>query len=162
MREKLGRELPVVVRRIKEDIRQHGAGVLAVVMLYFLLHAVFDAFCLSVIVTGFPCPGCGMTRAVLYLLRGQFSRSWALNPAAVFWVIWAICFAFERYIRGRRSKMLVWALYGIGLFMVASYLVRMRMYFPDRPPYVYTRNNLLSKLIPFYEEMVRHLIARGN
>ena len=37
-----------------------------------------------------------------------------------------------------------------------------RMYFPDRPPYVYTRNNLLSKLIPFYEEMVKHLIAGRN
>ena len=71
-------------------------------------------------------------------------------------------FAFERYIRGRRSKILVWALYGIGLFMIVSYLVRMGMYFPDRPPYVYTRNNLLSKLIPFYEEMVKHLIAGRN
>ena len=162
MKERFGRELPAVWRRIKQDIRQHGAGVLAVVMLYFLLHAIFDAFCFSVIVTGFPCPGCGMTRAVLYLLRGQIKRSWALNPSAVFWVFWAACFAFERYIRGRRSKLLVWALYGIGLFMIASYLIRMGMYFPNKPPYVYTRNNLLSKLIPFYEEMVRHLIARGN
>lgn len=162
MKEKLCRELPVIGNRIKQDIRQHGAGVLAVVMLYFLLHAVFDAFCLSVIVTGFPCPGCGMTRAVLYLLRGQLKRSWALNPAAGLWVAWAVCFAFERYIRGRKSKMLIRALYGIALFMIAAYLIRMGMYFPDRPPYVYTRDNLFSKMIPFYEEMVRHLIGRGN
>lgn len=162
MKEKLCRELPVIGNRIKQDIRQHGAGVLAVVMLYFLLHAVFDAFCLSVIVTGFPCPGCGMTRAVLYLLRGQLKRSWALNPAAGLWVAWALCFAFERYIRGRKSKMLIRALYGIALFMIVAYLIRMGMYFPDRPPYVYTRDNLLSRIIPFYEEMVRHLIGRGN
>lgn len=162
MKEKLCRELPVIGNRIKQDIRQHGAGVLAVVMLYFLLHAVFDAFCLSVIVTGFPCPGCGMTRAVLYLLKGQLKRSWALNPAAGLWVAWAVCVAFERYIRGRKSKMLIRALYGIALFMIAAYLIRMGMYFPDRPPYVYTRDNLFSKMIPFYEEMVRHLIGRGN
>ena len=106
MIEKMKREirnaLPVIWGRIKQDIGQHGAGVLAVVVLYFVMHALFGAFCPSVIVTGFPCPGCGMTRAVLYLLKGQFLRSWALNPAAGLWGLWALWFAFESYIRGQQ------------------------------------------------------------
>lgn len=162
MKKKICEKLPVVAGRIKQDIRQHGTGVLAVVMLYFLLHLIFDAFCLSVIVTGFPCPGCGMTRAILYLLKGQFGRSWALNPSAPLWALWALWFAFERYIRGRRPEKLMWALYGIGLFMIGAYLIRMGKYFPNRPPYVYTKNNLLSRLLPFYEELVKHLISGGN
>lgn len=143
--------------RIGRDIRQYGAGILAAAALYFLFHALFDAFCPSVLISGFPCPGCGMTRAVLCLFRGQFARSWALNPAAVFWVIWALLFAFERYVRNKRPKGLGMAACGILLFMVAAYIIRMNMYFPDRPPYVYTGNNLFARTVPGYEKIVRQL-----
>lgn len=164
MIEKMKREirnaLPVIWGRIKQDIRQHGAGVLAVTVLYFVMHALFGAFCPSVIVTGFPCPGCGMTRAVLYLLKGQFLRSWALNPAAGLWGLWALWFAFERYIRGQKCKGLTWALCGIALFMISVYLIRMVRYFPDRPPYVYTPNNLFSRIIPGYRSIIKHLLGR--
>lgn len=133
---------------------------LAVVVLYFVMQALFGAFCPSVIVTGFPCPGCGMTRAVLYLLKGQFLRSWALNPAAGLWGLWALWFAFERYIRGQKCKGLTWALCGIALFMISVYLIRMVRYFPDRPPYVYTPNNLFSRIIPGYRSIIKHLLGR--
>lgn len=133
---------------------------LAVIVLYFVMHALFGAFCPSVIVTGFPCPGCGMTRAVLYLLKGQFLRSWALNPAAGLWGLWALWFAFERYIRGQKCKGLTWALCGIALFMISVYLIRMVRYFPDRPPYVYTPNNLFSRIIPGYRSIIKHLLGR--
>ncbi len=146
--------------RIERDIRQHGAGVFAVIVLYFVTHGVFDAFCPSVLITGFPCPGCGMTRAVLCLFRGQFQRSWALNPAAGLWVLWALWFAFERYIRGRKCRGLSGALCAIAVFMIVAYTVRMRLYFPDRPPYVYTGNNLFSKMIPNYRQLIRQLLGR--
>lgn len=152
--------LSVTGSRIKEDVKQYGVGILAVVILYFVLHALFDAFCPSVLISGFPCPGCGMTRAVLYLFTGQFKRSWALNPAAVLWVLWAFWFAYERYVKGRKTKGLDRALLGITVFMVAMYIVRMKMYFPDKPPYVYTRNNLFSRTVPGYEEIVKRLFIQ--
>lgn len=152
--------IPVIWVRVRQDIRQHGVGILAVVVLYFVMHGLFGAFCPSVIVTGFPCPGCGMTRAVLCLLRGEFRRSWTLNPAAGLWGIWALWFAFERYVRGRKSRGLTWALSGIAVFMIVTYLVRMARFFPDRPPYTYTGNNLFSRIIPGYREVIRHLLGR--
>lgn len=160
MKKKMRDAIPVIWMRMKQDVRRHGAGVLAVVVMYFVMHALFGAFCPSVIVTGFPCPGCGMTRAVLYLLKGQFSRSWALNPAAGFWVLWALWFAFERYIRGRKCKRLTWALAGIALFMITVYIVRMIRYFPDKPPYVYTGNNLFSRIVPGYRDIIKYLLGR--
>ena len=31
-------------------------------------------------VTGIPCPGCGMTRAYLAILQGEFSTAWRYHP----------------------------------------------------------------------------------
>lgn len=32
------------------------------------------------LLTGFPCPGCGGTRAIGAICNGQFERAWELNP----------------------------------------------------------------------------------
>lgn len=146
--------------RIGKDIRQYGLGLLAAAVLYVVIHGLFDAFCPSVLISGFPCPGCGMTRAVLYLLRGQIGRSCAINPAGVLWVAWAALFAFERYGLGRKSKVTVRAAYVIALFMIVVYIIRMRLYFPYKPPYVYTRDNLFERILPGYGKFVRYLTGR--
>lgn len=144
--------------RIRKDIRDYYRGLLIVIGLYFLLHYFFDAFCPSVLVTGFPCPGCGMTRAVLYLLKGQAARSYALNPAASLWMLWALYFAWQRYVKGKRTKSVIWLAMGIIVFMLVSYVYRMHMFFPDRPPYVYTPDNLLAERLPGYQEVVRKIL----
>lgn len=156
MGERMKRKAAEIGRRIERDLRQYGVGLLAVLLLYFLCHGLFGAFCPSVLVSGFPCPGCGMTRAVLYLFRGQFARSWALNPAAGLWVLWALLWAYNRYIKGRRSKILQRAFWGILAFMLIAYIVRMVHYFPDRPPYVYRRDNLFARILPGYDKVVRY------
>ena len=38
--------------------------------------------CPVALLTGTPCPGCGMTRAVLALARGDLRASWAAHPLA--------------------------------------------------------------------------------
>lgn len=39
-------------------------------------------FCVVKAVTGYPCPGCGITRGVLAILRGEFREAWRRNPAS--------------------------------------------------------------------------------
>lgn len=33
--------------------------------------------------TGIPCPSCGMTTSMAWLVRGRFDRSWSANPGGV-------------------------------------------------------------------------------
>ena len=55
--------------------------VLLVLVLYFLLGKfVLHSLCPSVILTGFPCPGCGMTRAAWLLMHGHPIQSLQQNP----------------------------------------------------------------------------------
>jgi hypothetical protein len=44
--------------------------------------------CLFAILLRIPCPGCGMTRALLATLRGDFHQAFALNPLALVVAPW--------------------------------------------------------------------------
>jgi hypothetical protein len=37
--------------------------------------------CAFAVLTGYPCPSCGMTTSFAWFARGRFDRSWGANPA---------------------------------------------------------------------------------
>jgi hypothetical protein len=61
-------------------------------------------FCPFKMLTGLPCPGCGMGHAVVYALRGDFSASFAAHPLGIpllaLWTAWLAWGAFN-LARGR-------------------------------------------------------------
>jgi Protein of unknown function (DUF2752) len=64
-----------------------GASILAALALIAVPHALpavarwTDAGCLVRQLTGWPCPGCGITTSLLALGRGDILASWSANPA---------------------------------------------------------------------------------
>lgn len=54
--------------------------------------------------TGMICPGCGMGRAIIAAMRGQFAASWAFHPLGLplfaFWTAWLAWGALNA-LRGR-------------------------------------------------------------
>ena len=40
--------------------------------------------------TGLPCPGCGLSRAAVLLLKGEWAASWALHPFAAVFLLGAV------------------------------------------------------------------------
>ena len=46
------------------------------------IRAPLPELCTSKAILGWPCPGCGMTRAFISLGHGRWSDAWAYNPAA--------------------------------------------------------------------------------
>ena len=63
-------------------------------------------FCPMAAVLGVPCPGCGLSRATLALLRGNVRQAFHLHPL-VFVIapafIWAVGSAAYDYVRGPRA-----------------------------------------------------------
>ena len=46
-------------------------------------------FCPFRLVTGIPCPGCGMGHALVFALRGDFAGSWHAHPLGIpFLLLW--------------------------------------------------------------------------
>jgi len=52
-------------------------------MSYIMDKIGFSTFCLFQSLTGFPCPGCGMTRAFIQLSQGHIREAIALNPMSM-------------------------------------------------------------------------------
>ena len=144
--------------------RNRFAGLLRVFFLIFAALGVLSLLtgkvqvCLFRFHTGLPCPGCGLTRAFLALLRGDFRASvqfHALLLPVLFTLLAALAgtIAQAREKAGRSSGKIL-SLFGVlhkkKLFYLAAflllflyYLVRMILFFPAGPePMVFEKNSL--------------------
>lgn len=146
-------------KRLKKDIWDYKTGIALFALYYITVHILFHAFCPSVLLTGLPCAGCGMTRAVFFLLTGRFRRSWQLNPMALPVLLFVVYCLFTRYFLGKKVRGFKAGAAVLGVCMLAVYGYRMYAVFPDRPPYVYTAGNFLEKHVPFYRDILRKMLG---
>ena len=147
-----------ILKRIEKDVRsfwQIGAVIVAYDIVVQLL---FGQFCPSVIVTGLPCPGCGMTRAVFYFATGRFAEGMAMNPLGIGWLLLAVYFFLMRYTFGKKPVGLLQVGGCLVVLMIVFYIYRMCFVFPGETPICYEEGNLLARLRPGYEENVLYLI----
>lgn len=123
---------------------------LAVVLLtaYFVIQRnFFYSSCPMVMFTGYPCPGCGLTRAGVALLRGDFALAFSIHPFIYAIAVWGMFFVWNRYFSEKKSKWVVRGLLLIVVGMIVFYIYRMMTEYPGTPPMSYYENNLLQKIV---------------
>ncbi len=93
-------------------------------------------------VYGVPCPGCGMSRALLALACGDVALAFSFHPLAPL-------VPFIGLVALLRNTAPFRELYNSGIFWVACaacfvavWAVRMVVYFPHTPPMEYSRSSL--------------------
>lgn len=94
--------------------------------------------------TGFPCPGCGMTRACLAALRLDFSDAFRLHPLWILPVPLFLMSLRQPLFKSQRADRFFW--WSMALLVLGTYLVRMLLYFPHTPPMDYNKGALLCRL----------------
>ncbi|MDR2889962.1 MAG: DUF2752 domain-containing protein [Lachnospiraceae bacterium] len=146
--------IKVIAGRVWTDLRKYYWGGILAALYYLFVQWFLPVSCPSVMMTGLPCSGCGMTRAITSVLTGQFARAFFMNPIAFLIVIFAGYCLVCRYVCGRPVKGFVQGIVILLILLFVLYLVRMYLYFPDRVPYVYTRNNMLEQRIPGYRDFI--------
>ena len=96
--------IKIVWGRIWKDIKNFRIAIVILLLYEVITMHVFQIFCPFLIVTGFPCAGCGLTRAVFCILTGQFITGLRLNPAAPLWIVFLCWFFINRYLKGTNDK----------------------------------------------------------
>ena len=147
----------VVWGRIKADLKEYGMAFVLLAVYTVFMNLVFHAFCPLVIVSGFPCPGCGVTRAAVCFLIGRWREAWLFNPVVFPVAATAVYFVCRRYLMGKRARgILVLVAFDVVL-LILVYAMRMYLYFPDRVPYIYSEDNVLARFFPFYQQMLHEI-----
>ena len=84
--------------------------------------------CLFRIVTGNPCPTCGMTRATCALAHGEWAKAWRYHPLAVpFWVT-LVALLWTHLVMPASAPMQRWRQFSLWAFLAvvgAGLLLRM-------------------------------------
>lgn len=141
--------------RVEADIKEYRFAIAGLFVYWLAARLLFHAFCPMVILTGLPCPGCGLSRALWFLLTGQLHRSFALHPLGIFWLLLVFGFAVNRYVAGRSvSQGFVICLAIVCIATLLFYIYRMAFLFPGRPPISYTGRNVLERLVPGYRRRI--------
>ncbi len=146
-----------VGKRICQDIKNFWPAAVAVVICIVLMNVLFGAFCPMVVITGLPCPGCGMTRSLFFLITGRLERSLWIHPMGILIAGIIFYFLWNRYLLGKSARGMKTLIILAIAALVFFYLFRMYLYFPDREPYVYREENLLARVFPFYEQILHAL-----
>lgn len=149
-------------QRIKKDIKAYWQLGAVLVLYIVLARLLFDQFCPMVIVTGIPCPGCGMTRSVFFFLTGQWERGAAMNPLGILWIGLAAYFCLMRYVLGKKPKGVLTVGGVLTVLMVFFYLYRMYCFFPGEAPVSFYEGNLIGRFWPGYEELVMRIAGAGG
>ena len=127
-----GKGLPLIL----EDLKNLAPAIAAIFVYGLVTHLIFGRFCPMLILTGFPCPGCGMTRALFLVLTGHFSSAWKLQPLIWGWILLAAAFGIRRYLIGKKmssKEKNIWLL-AFGFLLAGSlvlYGYRIFTGFPD-------------------------------
>lgn len=90
-------------------------AVLAIVILY-IFYSVVGIGCPIRFATGISCPGCGMTRAWIALLRLDFSAAFHDHPLVLLPAVWCILYGIKEKMPYRWYKIFLWIT--IALFLL--------------------------------------------
>ena len=149
--------LRAVRLRILRDLKKYRLAVPAFLLYAALATLLLGTVCPLSALTGFPCPGCGSTRALLLVLTGRWRAAFFYSPCIYLWMLLAAYVGWQRYVRGKRAAGALPAAAGIAVLMILIYLYRLAAEFPGSPPMNYREENVLAHFWPAYGEWMRRL-----
>ena|ERR1035437_9382217 len=118
-----------------------------IVFFALLLSLIFflDTGCIIKFITGFPCPGCGMTRAWIAFFEGNLLESFKWHPLFLL-VPLLVLLIFYNGFSIKTKKIRNYILIAIAILFFATYIIRMALYFPLVSPMDYNYHSIFAKL----------------
>ncbi len=150
-------KLKIAFELLRTDIRNNIVPVVLVLAIWIGLRLILGYFCPVVIITGFPCPGCGLTRAVFNLITLHPAEAMRYNPAVVLWVPLFIAAVIQRYFRNGSLSPFKIPLLVVCIITIAVYVWRLKNAFPGHEPMVFMPGSVFGRIHPGYDRAMMTL-----
>ncbi len=137
---------------IYNDLKKYALSALFALLGLIILQILFKRICPISIITGYPCPGCGITRAFFFFLTFRWNLAFSYNPTIFLWLLiftWGIFLRYfikDNTFQKNQKNIFIRAVTTVGLISIAVYIVRMNIFYPNVPPMTYNSFNILHLL----------------
>lgn len=133
-----------ITNRIVQDLKKFFPLVVLIGVYIIIMNLVAGKVCPMRMVSGFPCPGCGITRSLWLLCQGDIAGSIRIHPMGILIIPGMILGCYERYGSGSVKKwgqkyLIIWS-----IACITVYIIRMIYRYPHTEPMVYDSENLLQ------------------
>lgn len=122
---------------IKQDIKKNYIGLFVVLGIFLFMELFYGEVCPLLIWLGIPCPGCGLTRAGILLLKLRFAEAFKMHAFIYPIGAYVLYCLFFRYVKRKKIPYVL----QIGIILIAAmviyYIYRMIRYFPNVEPMMY-------------------------
>lgn len=138
-----------------KDVKYISKPAMAIIVYMVVCQLLFHKACPSRLLFGIPCPGCGITRAFLLVLLGDFSSATRMHPFWIVIVIGTVVALSERYfVKSEKSYKKLQKINQVVLFIILTaslvfYVYRMIHLYPNHEPMLYESNNLRNIINQF-------------
>ena len=137
------------------DLQSWKWGLVVLVLYFGVMKNFLYSLCPVVMLTGFPCPACGMTRAGALLLELEVKEALAVHPFIYAFAMLAFIFGVNRYLLFRKTpEWLKWLTCAVMAGMVIYYIWRMYRFFPGEAPMEYYSGILFLRLFRVCERVL--------
>ncbi len=143
-----------MIKRIAADLKKIKICILFIILYLLVAKFLFKAVCPMVLITGLPCPGCGMTRAGMSMLRFDFKQAFYYNPCCFMWAAYFMYMFIQRYVLGNKIKYRDALGIIVGLVTLGVYVYRMATCFPSEAPLTFTYDNMLQHIFSDYNNLI--------
>ena len=133
-----------------KDIQKAKWVILGILFFYILLMQITYSTCPTIMLTGIPCPFCGMTRAGIALLHFDLKKAYQLNPMIFGILVIALVFFYIRYFTEKDLSCMRPVIISFLIISIGVYVYRMFSLFPDQWPMLYYEHNYLSGVLGWH------------
>jgi Protein of unknown function (DUF2752). len=139
-------------KNIKNQEYKNFLYIILVIFLICGLYYILDINCIIRYLIGVPCPGCGMSRAIFSLFRGNIAEAFYFHPLfpLVPFILLAVTNLLDNHKKIKKAVIII-----ISVSFISIYIIRMYLYFPDTQPMVLNENAVIFRLIKFFAGLIK-------